>query len=197
MFAALTKCRRGWPIVLATMLGMAALLFSLSTPAHAMPCQTCGDDGGDGGGAGSGSAPVSAIVAGPQTNDLGQGIHMTTTVRLSRNGRIDGYTETWTSWWGVGGHGSVGVLLLDANGNVIGAGNAHTFGVDAKSIFWSRSDRYDSWVDQVPPQIAAQTAKLQIVHTSAGVDNFQRDLDAAKQKGCAIFSFLKLPCPFG
>jgi hypothetical protein len=138
-----------------------------------------------------------ALVAGPQTNDLGGGLHMTTSVRLSRDyGRLDGHTRTWTDSWVVGGHGSVGVYLLDANGNVIGAGNAHTYGVDAKSIFWGRSDRTDGWTDYIPTQITTRTASVLISHTTKTVDNFQHDLDEAKKKGCAIFQALGQTCPF-
>jgi hypothetical protein len=139
-----------------------------------------------------------ALVAGPQTDyDLGQGIHMTTSVRVSRDvGRIDGHTRTWTTWWGVGGHGAVGVYLLDANGNVIGAGDAHRYGVDAKSIFWGRSDRTDDWTDAVPTEITSRTEAVVISHTSTQVDNFQNILDEAKKKGCAIFQLLGKECPF-
>src|SRR3954471_22838316 len=138
-----------------------------------------------------------ALLAGPQTADLGGGLHMTTSVRLSRDyGRLDGHTRTWTDSWVTGGHGSVGVYLLDANGNVIGAGNAHTYGVDAKSIFWGRSDRTDDWTDYIPTQITTRTASVLISHTTKTVDNFQHDLDEAKKKGCAIFQALGQTCPF-
>jgi hypothetical protein len=156
------------------------------------------DCGGGAGGGGTGGGGLAALVAGPQTDyDLGQGIHMTTSVRVSRTyGRIDGHTRTWTTWWGVGGHGAVGLYLLDASGNVIGASNAHIYGVDAKSVFWGRHDRTDDWTDTVPAEISSRTSSVIISHTSTTVDNFQHILDDAKKKGCAIFQVLGKDCPF-
>jgi hypothetical protein len=109
---------------------------------------------------------------------------------------VAGHVHTWNTYWGKGGHGVVGIFLLDAEGNVIGASDAHRYGVDAKAWFWNRSDRTDDFTDLVPREIADQTASLRISHTTATVDNFQAILDEAKKKGCPILEKLGQTCPF-
>jgi hypothetical protein len=107
----------------------------------------------------SAAAPMQAY----QYNTVGPGFRMESDVNLGPSGQIDVVTHTWTTSWGLGFTGGVYVLLRDVNGTVIGATSLHTFGVDAKSIFWGRSSRIDYWVGYVDPRVAAATESIQII----------------------------------
>jgi len=115
--------------------------------------------------AGVHEAKAAAPLSTSQYNEVepGSGFRMQSDVNLGSNGQLDVVTHTWTTSWGFGFTGGVYVLLRNSEGTVIGATHLHTFGVDAKSIFWGRSTRYDYWAEFVDPRVAAATVSIQII----------------------------------
>jgi hypothetical protein len=111
----------------------------------------------------SAGADAAAPLSASREDLVGPGFHMQSDVNLGPTGQIDVVTHTWTTSWGLGFTGGVYALLRDQNGTVIGATHLHTFGVDAKSIFWGRSSRYDYWTESVDPRVAAATTSIQII----------------------------------
>jgi hypothetical protein len=137
--------RRAFLRVQAPILGILALVMAVTMFAQASDT--------------SAAAPLSAN----KYDLVGPGFRMESDVNLGPTGQIDVVTHTWTTNWGLGFTGGVYVLLRDINGTVIGATHLHTFGVDAKSIFWGRSSRYDYWTESVDPRVAEATVSIQII----------------------------------
>jgi hypothetical protein len=173
-------------------------------PAGALPCADCdpGGGGGDGGGVPVPPPPsVPAITAYERTDFGNTGLHMETWARVSRNvGLVTGEpTHTWNSWWGVGYHGSVAVELLDQNGDVIAITNPQTYGVDARAVFWTLSDRRDFWSQSFDPVVTQRATSVKILHTSATRDNFLNDVRAIRDRACVIWGVVRpgQACPLG
>src|SRR3954447_21158783 len=89
---------------------------------------------------------------------LGAGHYMTTDATLSADGVINAFTRTRSVTWFGGFTGGVQVLLVDANGVVIGTTNQRRYGVDGTKI--GRSDRTENWTQSIDPSISSRTVKL-------------------------------------
>ena len=99
-----------------------------------------------------------------QKEDLvGPGFHMNTSINLAPGGQLDGVVHTWTTNWGLGFTGGVYVLLRNSEGSIIGVTKLHAYGVDAKSVFWGTSSRYDYFTEYFDPRVAQATTSLEII----------------------------------
>ena len=174
------------------------------SPATALPCADCEPGGGGDGGGGVPAPPppsLPALTAYERTDFGNSGLHMETWARVSRNvGLVTGEpTHTWNTWLGVGYHGSVSVLLLDQNGDVIGVTNPQTYGVEAKAWFWNLHDRRDFWSQSFDPVVTQRTTSMRILHTSATRDNFLNTLRTIRDRACIVWGVIQpgQACPLG
>jgi hypothetical protein len=177
---------------------------TLSTsPANAASCTDCEPGGGTGDGGGVPAPPPGLpALTGYERTDFGNsGLHMETWARVSRNvGLVTGEpTHTWNTWYGVGYHGSVAVMLLDQNGDVIGITSPQTYGVEAKAWFWNLHDRRDFWSYQFDPVVTQRATSMRILHTSASRDNFLTDVRIIRDRACVVWGVVRpnQPCPLG
>ena len=112
-------------------------------------------------------APAAMAASTPltaQQEDLvGAGFHMSSSINLAPGGQLDGVVHTWTTNWGLGFTGGVYVLLRNSEGSIIGVTQLHTYGVDAKSVFWGTSSRVDYFTEYFDPRVAQATTSLEII----------------------------------
>ncbi|WP_142343863.1 RICIN domain-containing protein [Bacillus toyonensis] len=100
-------------------------------------------------------------IRGFEHTELGDHRRMETSIIVSKNGRIDGTTKTWTAHHTRGFHGSVMVVLLDGPphiGNVVYATKPQRYGVNPKS------KRTDFWFEVVPQDVLNQVTHYAITH---------------------------------
>jgi hypothetical protein len=134
----------------------------------------------------AGSVAPAALAASTPINvtqeDLvGPGFHMNTNVNLAPSGQLDAVTHTWTTNWGLGFTGGVYVLLRNADGSIIGVTQLHTYGVDAKSIFWGTSSRQDYFTEYFDPRVAQATTTVQIIQQQTPKDRLPAILAQVQQ----------------
>ncbi len=97
-----------------------------------------------------------------QTHRLALGHWMETRAVLSRTGRIDVHTHTWSKSEGSGFHGAVVVFLLDKHRNRLHSTTPRQYGVNSKHL--PGDDRTDAFHEDVPADIIAQADALVIQH---------------------------------
>ncbi|MFJ3339557.1 hypothetical protein [Streptomyces sp. NPDC086766] len=89
--------------------------------------------------------------------------YMHTSAQLTEDGVLHATTRTWTDILLSGFHGSVKVLLVNAQGDCVDVSPVHVYGVDGKWI--GTHDRTDTWTANFDPKVAASTASLKFVHS--------------------------------
>jgi len=119
-------------------------------------------------------APAAMAASTPltaQREDLvGPGFHMNSSINLAPGGQLDAVVHTWTTNWGLGFTGGVYVLLRNSEGSIIGVTQLHSYGVDAKSIFWGTSSRMDYFTEYFDPRVAQATTTLEIIQQQTPKD---------------------------
>ncbi|WHX74674.1 hypothetical protein QNH25_15380 [Bacillus safensis] len=105
-----------------------------------------------------------------QHTELGHHRRMETTITISKNGRIDGITKTWTAAAWEGFHGSVSVFLLDESGNYLANTPPHTYGVNGVRL--GDPSREDSWVETVATDLINQAHRCAILHSHTPISVF-------------------------
>lgn len=93
---------------------------------------------------------------------LSKGHWMESRAVLSRTGRVDVHTRSWSNHEVAGFHGAVVVFLLDKHRNRLYSTEPRQYGVNA-SMF-PGDDRTDVFHEDVPADIIAQTDALVIQH---------------------------------
>ena len=108
--------------------------------------------------------PVQDTLTANRYQQVGRGFYMQTNVNMVKhNGIISAVTRTWDRNIFLGFTGGVYLRLLDRNGMVIATTQALTFSVTGRYLSGGQSDRSDQWSEQIDPQIATQTATVQII----------------------------------
>ena len=114
-------------------------------------------------------APAAEPVASRQkpitlsrTQRLASGHWMASRAILSRSGRIDVVTHTWSKSEGAGFHGAVIVFLVDEHGNRLHSTKPRSYGVNSRHL--PGDDRTDSFHEQVPPEVIATADGVVIQH---------------------------------
>jgi len=93
---------------------------------------------------------------------LSKGHWMESRAVLSRTGRIDVHTRSWSNHEVAGFHGAVVVFLLDENRNRLFSTEPRQYGVNA--TMFPGDDRTDVFHEDVPAEIIARTDALVIQH---------------------------------
>jgi hypothetical protein len=131
------------------------------------------------------AAPAAMAASTPinvtQEDLVGAGFHMNTNVNLAPSGQLDAVVHTWTTNWGLGFTGGVYVLLRNADGSIIGVTQLHTYGVDAKSVFWGTSSRTDYFTEYFDPRVAQATTSVQIIQQHTPKDRLPAILAQVQQ----------------
>jgi len=109
---------------------------------------------------------------------LASGHWMESRAILSRTGRIDIATHTWSKSEGAGFHGAVIVFLVDEHGNRLYSTKPRSYGVNSKHL--PGDDRTDSFHEEVPAEIIAQADGLVIQHLYQPENEFLDRLRDAK-----------------
>lgn len=97
-----------------------------------------------------------------QGHRLARGHWMKSRAILSRHGRIDVSTRTWSKHEGAGFHGAVVVFLVDEHGNRLYSTKPRSYGVNSKHL--PGDDRTDAFHEEVPAEIIARADGLVIQH---------------------------------
>lgn len=93
---------------------------------------------------------------------LARGHWMETRAILSRTGRVDVKTSTWSIDEVSGFHGAVVVFLLDADNNRLHSTTPRTYGVNSRLL--PGDSRDDSFYEHVPIEVAEKTRGIVIEH---------------------------------
>jgi len=97
-----------------------------------------------------------------QSHRLARGHWMKSRAILSRHGRIDVSTRTWSKNEAAGFHGAVVVFLVDEHHHRLYSTTPRSFGVNSKHL--PGDDRTDAFHERVPAEIIAQADGLVIQH---------------------------------
>lgn len=97
-----------------------------------------------------------------QTDRLASGHWMKSEAVLSRTGRVDVLTHTWSGSTAAGFHGAVVVFLVDEHDNRLYSTKPRSYGVNSKHL--PGDDRSDSFYEDVPVDVIARTRGLVIQH---------------------------------
>jgi hypothetical protein len=97
-----------------------------------------------------------------QTHRLASGHWMKSQAILSRTGRVDVLTHTWSRSAAAGFHGAVVVFLVDEHDNRLHSTKPRSYGVNSKHL--PGDDRSDSFHELVPVDVIARTKGLVIQH---------------------------------
>ncbi len=89
-----------------------------------------------------------APIAPSQSHRLARGHWMESRAILSRTGRIDVSTRTWSKSEGAGFHGAVVVFLVDEHRNRLSSTRPQSYGVNSKHL--PDDDRTDAFHEPVP-----------------------------------------------
>jgi hypothetical protein len=100
--------------------------------------------------------------------------HMRGEAYLTRDGQLRADITTWSTSWLLGFTGGAMVLVIDGDDNVIYSWLTHPLGVDATSIFWSRSSRTDHPTQQINPNLAQRATRIRIAFSHMGVNRWDR-----------------------
>ncbi|MFM7138337.1 MAG: hypothetical protein ACKO1M_14950 [Planctomycetota bacterium] len=120
---------------------------------------------------------------------LASGHWMESRAILSRTGRIDVSTHTWSKSEGSGFHGAVIVFLVDEHGNRLSSTAPRSYGVNSKHL--PGDDRTDSFHEEVPAEIIAQADGLVIQHLYQPESEFLDRLRDAKESSGYLASILR------
>ena len=126
-------------------------------------------------------------LKGSKFTELGDHRRMETSVTISKNGRIDGVTRTWTAKQWKGFTGSVAVAITDRSGNVLHVTEPKSWGVDCKRCP-GPSNRTQSWSDAVPRNVLSRVGGYAIIHTTNPRDRWRSWLSDAKEAATEIKS---------
>jgi hypothetical protein len=109
------------------------------------------------------------IIYGEKQKDVtGNGHFMETQAWINTDtGHAEAITHTFTTNWVFGFTGGVAMVFLDAAGMPIARTDAHSFGVDARGVFFKPSSRTDSWAQDIDAGVASRVGNILIVHTHA------------------------------
>ena len=107
---------------------------------------------------GAAEAPITVS----RSQRLASGHWMESRAILSRSGRIDVSTHTWSKSEGAGFHGAVIVFLVDEHGNRLYSTAPRSYGVNSKHL--PGDDRTDSFHEEVPADVIAQANGVVIQH---------------------------------
>ena len=101
---------------------------------------------------------------------VGDGWHITTTVTVSDNGRVDGVVklENYNNISGFKG-GSV-ILLGNADGNILWGSRTHKTGVNATG-FSRKTSAKEHWEETVPSDIISSVSRVVIINKKTPDDN--------------------------
>ena len=109
------------------------------------------------------SPPESAApIKVSQTHRLASGHWMKSEAVLSRTGRVDVLTHTWSGSAAAGFHGAVVVFLVDEHDNRLYSTTPRSYGVNSKHL--PGDGRSDSFHEAVPVDVIARTRGLVIQH---------------------------------
>lgn len=97
-----------------------------------------------------------------RSHRLARGHWMETRAILSRHGRIDVSTRTWSKHEAAGFHGAVVVFLVDHHRNRLYSTTPRSYGVNSKHL--PGDDRTDAFHEEVPAEIVAAADGLVIEH---------------------------------
>ena len=109
------------------------------------------------------AAPESAApIKVSQTHRLATGHWMKSQAILSRTGRVDVLTHTWSRSAAAGFHGAVVVFLVDEHDNRLHSTKPRSYGVNSRHL--PGDDRSDSFHEPVPVDVINRTRGLVIQH---------------------------------
>ena len=124
-----------------------------------------------------------------KSHRLASGHWMESRAILSRTGRIDVATHTWSKSEGAGFHGAVIVFLVDEHGNRLYSTKPRAYGVNSKHL--PGDDRTDSFHEEVRPEIIAQADGLVIQHLYQPESEFLDRLEDVKEASGYLASILR------
>jgi hypothetical protein len=111
------------------------------------------------------ASPLQPALARSEQQDVtGAGHWMSTSATLNKDGTLHATTRTWSENWVLGFTGGAFVVLGDSAGNKLGYTDVHSFGVDAKGIFWKAHDRLDAWTHFFGTDVANAATGLYVYH---------------------------------
>ena len=119
-------------------------------------------------------------LQGSKFAELGDHRRMETNITISKDGRIDGVTRTWTAAKWTGFTGSVAVAITDLSGNRLYVTNPQSYGVDCKRCPGS-SNRTQSWADTIPANVLSNVGGYAIIHTTNPRSKWRSWLSDAKE----------------
>ncbi|MGW0231752.1 hypothetical protein ACWDWO_25885 [Actinopolymorpha singaporensis] len=98
------------------------------------------------------------------SDPAGRGFHISATGHISAQGQLYLQVLTNTNSWGLGFTSGTSALAMAGDGTVVWASGIRTAGVDAKSVFWGRSSRTDTYYNEwIPGDKLAQVESLQFL----------------------------------
>jgi hypothetical protein len=130
-----------------------------------------------------------APIAASQSHRLARGHWMESRAILSRTGRIDVSTHTWSKSEGAGFHGAVVVFLVDEHRNRLYSTRPRSYGVNSKHL--PGDDRTDAFHEEVPVEIIARADGLVIQHLYQPENELLDRLRDAKEASGYLASILR------
>lgn len=127
----------------------------------------------------------------------GKGFHIHAVGHITSQGQSWLQITTSTNSWGLGFTSGVSAQLASADGTIIWESGLRTAGVDAKSVFWGRSIRTDTYSNEwVPADKLAQAQSLTFLMGHSPHDRWAEDWkkidDGVNQAGKALTDVLAL-----
>lgn len=120
---------------------------------------------------------------------LASGHWMESRAILSRTGRIDVATHTWSQSEGAGFHAAVIVFLVDAHGNRLYSTKPRSYGVNSRHL--PGDDRTDSFHEEVPVEIIAKADGVVIQHLYQPESEFLDRLEDVKEASGYLAGILR------
>jgi len=108
---------------------------------------------------------------------------------LSRTGRIDVATHTWSQSEGAGFHAAVIVFLVDEHGNRLYSTKPRSYGVNSRHL--PGDDRTDSFHEEVPVEIIAKADGVVIQHLYQPESEFLDRLEDVKEASGYLAGILR------
>ena len=134
---------------------------------------------------GSAAAPIAVS----KSHRLARGHWMESRAILSRQGRIDVSTQTWSRSEAAGFHGAVVVFLVDEHQNRLYSTRPRSYGVNSKHL--PGDYRTDSFHEEVPTEIIAEADGLVIQHLYQPESEFLDRLRDAKEASGYLAGILR------
>jgi hypothetical protein len=120
---------------------------------------------------------------------LASGHWMESRAILSRTGRIDVATHTWSQSEGAGFHAAVIVFLVDEHGNRLYSTKPRSYGVNSRHL--PGDDRTDSFHEEVPVEIIAKADGVVIQHLYQPESEFLDRLEDVKEASGYLAGILR------